>query len=343
MINSRQADHGSGEIGAAYASGKISMEEAIIVAFFRGRAVSRNDVKGLMLAVGAGEVDVRLAMDDRFPNVTIACHNSPNSVTLSGDSDEVLAAKLVFEGKNLFTRLVPTGGNAYHSPHMRKLGSTYETEMTENRNPASQFLPESKFVSSVTGKVEAVRRISPGYWRRNLESPVLFREAIEAMLQTEPVDAIIEIGPHPSLRHSLQQIAASRPNAKFPQYFPTLTRSENSTTNLLRTAGNLWAVGHAVDLERVNAVESFNSTGTLVLESGNVIGDLPRYQWQYEKPLIHENRWTREWRLRKHPRHDLLGSRTPGGMNSVPTWRNILKHKDLSWLGDHRVSLPRAS
>ena len=40
----------------------------------------------------------------------------------------------------------------------------------------------------------------------------------------------------------------------------------------------------------------------------------------------------------KHPRHDVLGSRLPGGNKNVPTWRNILRYKDVDWLGHHRVS-----
>lgn len=317
------------------------MEEAIIVAFLRGKIVSRSDTNGLMLAVGAGETYVRSAMEDRFDNVTIACHNSPESVTLSGDHDEILAVKALFVARRIFTRLVATGGNAYHSAHMHKAGSAYESAMIENCEPVDRdwyYLPESKFVSSVTGKLEAMERISSEYWRHNLESPVLFYAAIDELISNITVDAILEVGPHTSLSTSLQQIAGSRPAINFPHYIPTLVREKDSTANLLSTAGELWMKGHSVDVGRVNAVESIDSAGTLSLESGNVIADLPRYQWQYDKPLLRENRSTREWRLRKHPRHDILGSRMHGGLKNVPIWRNIVRHKDLSWLGDHRVS-----
>ena len=318
------------------------MEEAIIVAFLRGKAVSQHNTKGLMLAVGSGEADVRLEIENRFPNVTVACQNSPKSVTLSGDANEILGAKDFFQARRVFTRLVATGGNAYHSAQMRELGPAYESAMTENfrlSSPDCSFLPDSKFVSSVTGNLEVVKNISPGYWRRNLESPVLFSGAIQTLLQTISVNTFLEIGPHSSLHSSLQQIAHSRPDTSFPQYISTLQRGKNSTNNILCTAGTLWCTGHLVNLERINAVESVDSTGTLSLENGNVIADLPRYQWQYDKPLYRENRWTREWRLRKHSRHDILGSRMPGGIGRVSTWRNILRHKDLKWLGDHRVSI----
>lgn len=82
-----------------------------------------------------------------------------------------------------------------------------------------------------------------------------------------------------------------------------------------------------------NGIESAET-----LLRSKVIANLPRYQWQYEKTMLLENRWTREWRLRKHPRHDVLGSQIPGIVKSVTVWRNVLRLKDLSCLRDHFVS-----
>ena len=295
-----------------------------------------------MLAVGASEKEVRITLKERVNSVTIACHNSPESFTLSGKADEVLAIKKAFESKKLFTRSLATGGNAYHSVQMLELGPTYEALMNKNRSSIRSFddnLPRVDNISSVTGKRQTLDVIGSQYWRRNLESPVLFQEAIEELVETQQVDLFLEIGPHATLRSSIQQIAASKPHQKYPQYCSTLVRGQDSTTNMLYAAGTLWAQGHQVNLERVNALDTVDEHGDINLETGNVIADLPRYQWQYGKLLSRENRWAREWRMRKHPRHDILGSRLPGGNKNVPTWRNVLRYKDLDWLGHHRVNL----
>ena len=122
-----------------------------------------------------------------------------------------------------------------------------------------------------------------------------------------------------------------------------MIRNDDSAHNLLSTAGFLWMKDVPLDLERVNAIESvgmhtkgIESAETLL--HGKFIANLPRYQWQYEKTMLLENRWTREWRLRKHPRHDILGSQIPGSVKSIAVWRNVLRLKDLSWLRDHYVS-----
>ena len=330
-----------GEIAAAYASGHISIQDAMIVAFIRGQVASQNQGDGLMLAVGASEKEVRIAIKERVDSVTIACHNSPESFTLSGKTDEVLAVKKIFESKKLFTRSLATGGNAYHSVQVHELGPTYEALMIKHCSPirsSYDLLPRVDNFSSVTGKRQTLDVMGSQYWRRNLESPVLFQKAIEELVETLPVDLFLEIGPHATLRSSIQQIAASKPHQKFPQYCSTLVRGQDSITNMLYAAGTLWAQGHQVNLERVNALDTVDEYGEISLETGGVIVDLPRYQWQYEKPLSRENRWSREWLRRKHPRHAILGSRLPGGTKNVSTWRNVLRYKDLDWLGHHRVN-----
>ncbi|KAK1621982.1 polyketide synthase dehydratase-domain-containing protein [Colletotrichum phormii] len=42
-------------------------------------------------------------------------------------------------------------------------------------------------------------------------------------------------------------------------------------------------------------------------------------------------------RMRKHVRHELLGSLLPGPSSSNPIWRHFLKANDLPWLQDHLV------
>lgn len=78
--------HSSGEIAAAYASQAISAASAIILAYYRGKLVKSEEGFGSMAAVGLGPEEVAPFIR---PGVVIACHNSPCSVTLSGDKDEI--------------------------------------------------------------------------------------------------------------------------------------------------------------------------------------------------------------------------------------------------------------
>ena len=129
-------------------------------------------------------------------------------------------------------------------------------------------------------------------------------------------------------------------NVKFPTYLSAITRGSDNVDDLLTLAGTLFTRGYEVDLARVNALES---RGGNQAQYGKVITDLPKYQWQYPSEVnLFENRYTREWRLRTHPRHDVLGSRIPGTNQGEPLWRNKLIVKNVPWLADHRVSWGRS-
>jgi len=80
--------HSSGEIAAAYACDALTMEEAIICAYLRGRATKKPaDTPGAMAAIGLGAFEILPHLTE---GVVIACENSPSNTTLSGDEDKIM-------------------------------------------------------------------------------------------------------------------------------------------------------------------------------------------------------------------------------------------------------------
>lgn len=105
--------HSSGEIAAAYATGAISFEAAIISAYYRGFVTTQQALEGAMAAVGLGRQDASKFLND---GVVVACENSPSSVTISGDKVKVLEviAKVKSESPDTLARLLKVD-MAYHS------------------------------------------------------------------------------------------------------------------------------------------------------------------------------------------------------------------------------------
>lgn len=64
--------HSSGEIAGAYAANAINIEEAIIIAYYRGLATSSCTRRGGMAAVGMGRAEVGLYLRR---GVVVACEN----------------------------------------------------------------------------------------------------------------------------------------------------------------------------------------------------------------------------------------------------------------------------
>ncbi|KAF1955974.1 polyketide synthase [Byssothecium circinans] len=338
------AGHSSGEIAATYAAGRITAAQAIAAAYFRGQAVAKNKRKGLMLAVGLGPEKAEAYISGLESSVRIAAVNSPDSVTLSGDESAIknVAAKL--NEDKVFNRELKTGGNAYHSHHMFALGEPYNSTLSKGLDyvkslgqaEPSQLYPTLPWMSSVyPSKSTENLPVSPSYWRANLESPVRFSEALANMLNLpDPIDVLVEIGPHPALKGPIGQI--SRSVDKSLPYFSALNRGTNGEISVLKLAGSLFSLNAEVDLTAVNAVDVI-SDSRLKLVHGTTATNLPPYQYAYGPVIYHESRFSKEFRGRNIVRHDLLGSKLPGNAKLRPQWRNILRLKDLPWLEDHKL------
>ncbi|KAI0438847.1 hypothetical protein F4803DRAFT_569116 [Xylaria telfairii] len=335
--------HSSGEIAASYASGYITAAEAILIAYFRGRVVSENKKRGLMLAVGLGWAEISSYLNGREEHVKVAAINSPNSVTLSGEVEAIEEVATTLTAKGVFNRVLRTDGNAYHSHHMAALGTDYTRMLSSGLAHAreiglintKQKYPIVPWISSVTPhKKSAKLEINSSYWRENLESPVRFYDAVAKLMSSEDnkIDAFLEIGPHSTLKGPLGQI--SKAKAQLMPYTSSLERDKDSQRSLLQLAGNLFCLNANIDLAAINAVDDIDGLG---LEHGCIAIDLPPYQYTYAGLNYHESRASKEYRFREFPRHDILGSKIAGSARLRPQWRNILRLKDVPWLGDHRL------
>ncbi|KAI0172251.1 putative polyketide synthase [Hypoxylon sp. FL1284] len=343
--------HSSGEIGAAYAAGRITAEGAITAAYFRGKVAGSLRSDGAMLAVGLGAESAskyikQAGVQER---VVVACHNSPNSATLSGDHDAIAKLKDVFDAEMVFARVLRTNGRAYHSHHMQEAAAPYLAYLKDEPASCPGSLRKVPMYSTVTGTkmVDFTCAVPEAYWVENLKSPVLFRQGVQSMLSEQPeINSLIEVGPHPALIGSLQQICQSVDKANMA-FLPTLKRKAHDIEQMLALAGNLWAKDASIDIEAVTSVETLAKDGTTVETwTGTLLVDLPPYQWTYQKSYWAEPRLSKEQRSLKEPRHDILGRRVIGASPLKPIWRNVLCRKDLPWLAQHRpggeVMLPGA-
>jgi acyl transferase domain-containing protein/SAM-dependent methyltransferase len=312
--------HSSGEIAAAYAAGALTAAEAITAAHHRGAVTVKQEKPGAMAAVGMGWGETKKYL---IPNVTIACDNSPSSVTISGDVDAVksVIAAIKEEQPQMLARLLQVD-KAYHSHHMKEIGHYYRALIGEQVAGRS---PSALFFSSVTAElVGSEHTFGPQYWQDNLESPVRFREAVLAILRHDiGKNAIfLEIGPHGALAGPLRQIFAQR-NSPIP-YVSAMARNQDCTVSLLAAIGGLHSHNASVDLEAL-------------FPKGTCLLGLPRYPFNHEDTYWYESRLSKEWRNRKFPHHDLLGLRVVESSDVNPVWRNLVHITNAPWLRDHKV------
>ncbi|PON28957.1 beta-ketoacyl synthase domain-containing protein [Trichoderma gamsii] len=328
--------HSSGEIAAAYAAGAISQSAAMFASYHRSflaeKSKQRSDQSGTMMAVGLGNEDAQKYIEKfDIQGVTVACINSPSSVTVSGDLSGIVALKDALDADGVFNRRLKVD-TAYHSHHMQLVSSDYLQELEGlESGPVDTAI---RYFSSVTEQ-EKFDGFGASYWVDNLVSPVRFCGALRTLYRELRQSAvnIIEIGPHAALSSPIKQTLADlQADGSSYNYIPTLVRGENSIKSLMNTGSALFRSGNDhLDIGAVAALCRPKSSSLRVLR------DLPSYHWNHTETHWMESRLSREYRCRKHPSHDLLGSRVIASPDSQPSWRILLSTERLPWLQDHVV------
>lgn len=209
--------------------------------------------------------------------------------------------------------------------HMKEVGDLYEQLIVPHISSSTPSVP---FYSSVSNAiVNGADSLDAAYWRSNMESPVLFNTAVGQLLQDRKSSGntvLVEVGPHSALAGPLRQIIKSvKADGSF-HYVPTLLRNEDDTGSLLGTAGQLFLEGVDINFGALNP-------------RGRVLSNLPAYAWNRDGRFWHESRMSKEWRLRRFPNHEILGSPVVECSKLEPMWRNIIKVEDVPWLRDHMI------
>ncbi|KAF4767156.1 hypothetical protein HAV15_009313 [Penicillium sp. str.  len=312
--------YSSGEVIAAYAAKAISMRAAIIIAHLRGRCNESTSQAGGMIVIGLGKETVNQYLID---GVVIACENSPQSVNISGPRSQLgmVIGRIIETMPETFLRVLPVEV-AYHSPSMMDAGVFFESTIASHIAHCDTMLP---LYSTVTGTmITDPNQLDATYWRRSLESPVLFSAAVQTLVdqQKDRTTVFVEIGTHSTLAGPIRQIVS--PQSIQAYYLPTLIKKAAQTQSILTTVGELYCHGHPVDFGAING-------------TGNVLHDLPIYPWDRQSIGWKESRLSQNWRFRKYPHHELLGSRMLEASDIEPAWRNLLKARAVPWLSDHQV------
>ncbi|KAI0838660.1 ketoacyl-synt-domain-containing protein [Hypoxylon sp. FL0890] len=336
ILPSAVTGHSSGEIGAAYATGALTLEAAMSAAYHRGQAIialkqNFQDIKGSMMAVGIGMEELQPFLKQvRYPfQAVAACENSPRSTTVSGDVEAIDELCDMMTNKQIFNRKLFVDV-AYHSPHMKLIAETYysmiaDVELKEGKGNV-------EFFSSLRSRKVNIDELGPQYWVENLTNPVRFATALQQLCEQSEPDILIEIGPHAALKGPIMQTLKTLelPAPKCPAYFPTLVRGREATESTLELAGQLFVRGY-------EGINFFNlNHNRSEIEKPDLIPFLYTYPWSRQR-YWYESRITRQHRLKPFARHDLIGTLSDWSSDLEPTWRNFIRLEELPWLREYRI------
>ncbi|KAJ0172969.1 hypothetical protein K1T71_011145 [Dendrolimus kikuchii] len=251
--------HSVGELGCAYADGCLTAEEMILSAYSRGLVSLQTPfIRGSMAAVGMGYEQIKNICPDA---IEVACHNGPESCTISGPADAMCEFVAHLTAKGVFAKEVPCSNIAYHSRYIAEAGpgllkylkEVIKTPRLRSERWVSTSVPSNKW------QQQSAQYSSAEYHTNNLLSPVLFEETSRLI----PSNAVlVEIAPH-----GLLQAILKRSLPESCRHIPLTRRGHPDNTYLvLEAVGKMFMEGWTPKLcELYPKVEFPVSTGTPML------------------------------------------------------------------------------
>lgn len=300
--------HSVGEVASGWAAGALSLEQALLVSYQRSRIQAKTANTGAMLAIGISVDEASKLLKPYGDLVSFAAINSPNSLTVAGDRTALEQIRTQCESNSIFARMLDVEV-PYHSPLMEPLKPELRTTLASlNPQPSKIPLYSTVTASLINQDPNHHLGFDAEYWCDNVRNPVYFADTINTMID-DRFTLFIEVGPHPVLRRSLEEICNARNIA--PRIASTLWMNKPEQQAVQHAVAEVFAHGANVDW----AVRS--PQGSLV--------EMPVYPWQHQ--IL--------WNEASHQVNDRLEQqRAP--LNALEGGADLNLHR-LNYLLDHVV------
>ncbi|KAI1811887.1 beta-ketoacyl synthase domain-containing protein [Poronia punctata] len=329
--------HSSGEIAAAYAAGRITAEDAIVIAHYRGLVAPGADApKGAMCAVGMSESQAEDICNNAVfkGRLCIAASNSPGSITLSGDLDAIDQVQANLVAQDIFARKLKVT-TAYHSHHMHEPARKYSQMMQEygvkpmSEELARNWANHTVWISSVEGRPRNnAQDLDCQYWADNMVRRVDFRAAVaHALSGKDTFDCVVEVGPNPTLRGPFTETAKAE-GADDLLYTSLLKRNKDGGRTAADFLAQIWANFGSANVQVDEYIKQYTA------QDPKRLHDVPRYEF-LETHHWREPRVARQHHFKTFGPHELLGVRAREDNSHELMWRNVLKLEKMPWLEHH--------
>lgn len=290
-----------GEVAAAYASGTITLQDAVKVIYFRSLNLAE-EINGNMIVIQNCKVEIieEKCSQLRTGKANIAVYHSPLSCAVSGDTSAIEELKTTFSSNQV--KIIPLSVKcAYHS-HLTKVASV---KLEENLKGLSwRYPPKTNIISTVSGELADENFGSASYWAANVFQPVQFHHAIKEAKKRHSNVVFLEIGPNPVLK------------AHLPNIFPD--SSEDSLPSMKRNS--------EIETFRKTFIDMFGKGISVLWDNicpttENILR-IPQYQFNKRKHLLFSEQMLRLLGGEHNTSYNMLVSPISGSSNQFDIFIN---------------------
>ncbi|WP_404416512.1 SDR family NAD(P)-dependent oxidoreductase [Vreelandella aquamarina] len=305
--------HSVGEVAAAWASGALSLADAVKVIHYRSHFQGQTRGQGEMTAIALGAEEIHTWLEQpAYDDVHLAGINSPNGVTLAGNPAQLGSLEAALAEHSIFAKRLPLD-YAFHSPAMDAIAPGVIDALSDI-TPGPTRIP---YISTVTGQALDGTALDATYWWKNIREPVRFHAAA-ANLMTQGFNVFVELGAQPILRRYLTDTL--RDQDVNGRVLGSIERARPGPECMATVLSKLLLSGVDVDPQAFFPVE------------GHKVA-LPRYAWQRQSLWLSPSSDS-QGLLERYYQHPLLGYPLA---QQARTWESQLDIQRQPWLAGHVV------
>ncbi|MBC7530967.1 MAG: KR domain-containing protein [Oligoflexus sp.] len=231
IVGDMMGGHSYGELVALCAAGTISPKDLMALSEARATAIetAAQGNPGAMAAVSAKLEAVTAAIKDL--NVSIANHNAPTQVVISGGVSEIESAIVHLKTLGLNAKKIPVSA-AFHSPLLAKAENLFAASLA----PVEFKTPSKAIYSNTTAGIHSPEDLK-GAYARQIVKPVKFVQQIETMY-ADGARIFLEVGPGAVLKGLVERILDGK-----TQISRSMGRSGNNLEQFLSLIAELGTLG----------------------------------------------------------------------------------------------------
>ncbi|EGC34321.1 hypothetical protein DICPUDRAFT_48394, partial [Dictyostelium purpureum] len=271
--------HSLGEISASYCSGMIDFETLCYLVYHRSVAQNKTTGTGRMLSVNISAEEYISNYSSKYPNVDIACYNSPSSIVVSGKEHLINEIAADLKSKDIFCAMLGTFSSLHTSSQLVIKDEICSMNIKSKQSTTPIF-------STVTTNLfnHETTPFNSEYVFENVLQPVRFTQTISNIFKyikkkNSGIEVtFIEVSPHPTLSFYLNQMKSTQSpyfnNGEKITIHSPLHKKKNDYDEFLNTISKLY----------VNNSFNINFKSQLTQQNQNIyihksIKKLPLYQW----------------------------------------------------------------
>jgi len=308
--------HSLGEIVAACVAGVFSLPDALRLVAARDRLMNSLPAGGGMLAVMAGEPEVRNQLDRLSQPLEIASVNGPSLVVVSGGLGAIAELAALLRADRITSRPLPVS-HAFHS----RLVEPVLQPFREIARRLTYGPPTQRLISTVTGERADASIATADYWVEHLRRTVQFERGMRQLADMR-VSAFLEVGPQPVLtgmgRNCLPDAAAT--------WCASLRGDKEARRSLAEAVAALFRCGANFDRRALWRAQP------------HLVASLPTYPWQRKRLWL-----PREPAAKPPPRNDdapahpMLADCIRSPLLADVLFRGAIGVDLQPWLADHKI------